>query len=300
MSSLKLSIILPAYNEADCIGSVIAEIKDRHPDSEIIIIDDGSSDDTAAEANKAGAIVYSHPYNIGNGAAVKSGIRAANGDVLVFMDGDGQHEPADIQRMLAFIPEFDMVVGAREPGCQASYGRAIGNRIYNWLGTYVTKFKIEDLTSGLRAVKAPVARSFLHMLPNTYSYPTTITLGVLRSGWSIKYIPIQTCKRQTGTSNIRIFRDGVRFFMIITRVCTMYSPMRIFIPISFMLFMLGVIRYIYSFLMEGRFTNMSATLFVSSVIIFLMSLISEQICQMRYERRERKVRMKKYDTSSRD
>jgi glycosyltransferase involved in cell wall biosynthesis len=289
MSQIKVSVVIPAFNESRTIGELIQTLQRRYPDFEIVVIDDGSDDNTAEVAADAGGVVFRHPYNIGNGAAIKSGIRAATGNTLVFMDGDGQHDPEDIQKLLDNLPNFDMVVGAREKGCQASFGRAIGNRVYNWLGTYVTKFPIKDLTSGLRAIKADVARSFLHMLPNTYSYPTTITLGVLRSGWSIKYIPIKTCKRETGSSNISLFRDGVRFFMIIIRICTLYSPMRIFLPVSFLMFLLGLGRYAYTFITEGRFTNVSALLLVSSVIIFMMSLISEQICQMRFERREHKA-----------
>jgi glycosyltransferase involved in cell wall biosynthesis len=246
---------------------------------------------TAAVAADAGALVLSHPYNIGNGAAIKSGIRTATGDILVFMDGDGQHDPEDIAKMLEHMPEFDMVVGARVKGSQASVGRGIGNMIYNWLGSYVSNFSIKDLTSGFRAVKADVARSFIYLLPNTYSYPTTITLGVLRTGRSVKYIPITARPRNKGSSNIRLYHDGVKFFMIIVRICTLYSPMRIFLPVSLIMFLLGSVRYLYSFITEGRFTNMSALLYVSSVIVFMMSLISEQICQMRFERRA--VRRKK-------
>ena len=178
-----------------------------------------------------------------------------------------------------------MVVGSRSQNGQASFGRAFGNIVYNWFASYVTKFSIKDLTSGFRAVKSDIARNFVFLLPNTYSYPTTITLGVLRNGNSVKYIPIWVQKRQNGHSSIKFFQDGIRFFMIITRIATIYSPMRVFLPVSFVMFLLGLFRYVYTFLNEGRFTNISALLFVSSVIIFMMSLISEQICQMRYERR---------------
>lgn len=299
MNTSKLSVIIPAFDESGSIAELIGEIKKKYPDCEVVIIDDGSSDDTADVAAKAGALVYSHPYNIGNGAAIKSGIRVASGDVLVFMDGDGQHDPADIERLLAHIPEFDMVVGARGKGSQASIGRGIGNKIYNWLGSYVTKFPILDLTSGFRAVKADVARSFVYLLPNTYSYPTTITLGILRTGRSVKYIPITARQRSSGSSNIKLVQDGVRFFMIIIRICTMYSPMRVFLPVSFLMFFLGLVRYAYSYITEGRFTNMSALLFISSIIIFMMSLISEQICQLRFERRERKISLKRNEPDGR-
>lgn len=285
MSDLKISIIIPAYNEGKTIGEIIAQIKALHPEFEVIVINDGSRDETVSVAKEAGAVVYNHPYNIGNGAAVKSGIRVATGDILVFMDGDGQHDPADIENLLKFFPDFDMVVGVRSLRDQASLGRAMGNQVYNWLASYVTKFSIKDLTSGFRAIKSKAARSFLHLLPNTYSYPATLTLGVLRSGMSVKYTPINGRKRRTGKSNIKIIRDGVRFFMIITRICTLFSPMRIFLPVSFVMFILGLVNYIFTLITQGRFTNMSALLFVTSVLIFMMSLISEQICQMRYERR---------------
>lgn len=286
METGNVSIIIPAFNEAENIGAVVHQVRACHPDAEIIVVDDGSSDATSENACRAGAVVYKHPYNIGNGAAIKSGIRMASGEVLVFMDGDGQHEPEEIQKLLDFLPEYDMVVGARVSGGQASVGRAFGNRLFNWFGSYVAKFPIQDLTSGFRAIKAELARSFIYLLPNTYSYPTTITLGVLRSGRPVKYIPIIAQKRRQGRSKIKFFQDGVRFFLIIVKICTLYSPMRVFLPVSFFMFLLGLTWYAYTFITDGRFTNMSALLFTTSITIFMMSLIAEQICQMRYERRE--------------
>lgn len=281
-----VSVIIPAYNEADSIGKLVERIKGLYPDAEVIVVNDGSRDGTAAVAREAGAIVYSHPYNIGNGAAVKSGIRIASGKVLVFMDGDGQHDPEDIERLLAHFPDFDMVVGARGKGRQASKVRAFGNRVFNRLAGYVSKFRVEDLTSGFRAVKADIARSILYLLPNTYSYPTTMTLCVLRNGRSVRYVPIETRRRSRGKSKIRLTRDGVRFFMIITRICALYSPLRIFLPVSFFFFVVGLGYYLYTYFMWGRFTNMSALLFSTSVMIFMMGLISEQVTQMRFERSE--------------
>ncbi|BBO79503.1 glycosyl transferase [Desulfosarcina ovata subsp. sediminis] len=298
MMKIEASIIIPAYNEMHSIGAIIAEIKRLHPDFEILIINDGSTDDTARVANDAGAVVYSHPYNIGNGAAVKTGIRNAKGDILVFMDADGQHQPGDISRMLEYFPDYDMVVGERKKGGQASIDRAIGNRVYNWLASYVTKFPVKDLTSGFRAIKAEIARSYIYLLPNTYSYPTTITLGVLRDGQSVRYMAISALKRRSGKSRIRLFSDGVRFLMIIIKICTLYSPLRVFLPVSCLMFSLGLMRYFYSYMTEGRFTNMSALLFISSVIIFMMGLVSEQICQMRFERRVSDRRVKKYNNKN--
>ena len=285
MGNIKVSVIIPVYNEEKTIEDLVKKTKSLYPDYEVIVVNDGSKDGTAGEAQKAGAKVYSHPYNIGNGAAIKSGIRMATGDILVLMDGDGQHNPEDIAKLLDYFPEYDMVVGARSSSDQASLSRAFGNKIYNWFASYVAKFSIKDLTSGFRAVKSKVARNFLYLLPNTYSYPTTLTLGTLRSGMSVKYVPIKINKRGAGSSNIKMVQDGVRFFMIITRICTLYSPMRVFLPVSFVMFLLGLTNYLYTFIMRNRFTNMSVFLFVTAIIIFMMSLISEQICQMRFERR---------------
>ena len=284
MTNSKISIIIPAYNEAQTVGDLVSKIVELYPEFEVLVINDGSTDDTSAVAKNAGANVHNHPYNIGNGAAVKSGIRHASGDILVFMDGDSQHDPEDIGKMLEYFPEYDMVVGARSIKGQSSIGRAIGNKIYNWLASYVAMFPIKDLTSGFRAVKSDLARQLVNLLPKTYSYPSTLTLGALRSGRSLIYIPINIHKRKMGKSKINLIKDGVRFFMIIIRICTLYSPLRVFLPVSFIMFVLGLSYYGYTFFSLGRFTNMSALLFTTSVLIFMMGLISDQICQMRFEK----------------
>jgi len=286
MSRINVTVIIPAYNEAENIGGVVSDIKGFYPDFEIIVIDDGSTDGTAKVAQEAGAIVFRHPYNIGNGAAIKSGIRIASGEILVLMDGDGQHVAHEINKLLEHLPHYDMVVAERPKGHHTSWVRAIGNWLYNKFASYVTKFEIRDLTSGFRAIKAEVARNFLYLLPNTYSYPTTLTLALLRSGRSLKYVPVKVETRKRGNSNIKVFRDGIRFFLIILKICALFSPLRIFLPISCGMFCLGLGYYLYTFFSWGRFTNMSALLFTSSVIIFMMGLVSEQICQMRFERSE--------------
>jgi glycosyltransferase involved in cell wall biosynthesis len=288
MTQTSVSIIIPAYNEDENIGEIVNRLSGLYPDAEIIVVNDGSTDETASVARGSGAIVYSHPYNIGNGAAIKSGIRIASGDILVFMDGDGQHDPKDIEKMLSYFPDYDMVVGARGKEHHASWSRALGNRIYNCFASYVAKFQVEDLTSGFRAIKADLASNLLYLLPNTYSYPTTITLGVLRSGKSVKYVDIRAEARKKGKSNIKLMRDGVRFFMIILKICALYSPLRIFLPVSAFLFCTGFFYYLYTYAVWGRFTNMSALLFTTSIIVFMMGLVSEQICQMRFERSEGK------------
>lgn len=283
---MDVTVIIPAFNEAATIANLVSRILEKYPEFEVLVVDDGSSDLTAECAREAGATVFSHPYNIGNGAAVKTGIRNASGAVLVFMDGDGQHQPDAIDDLLVHVGEYDMVVGSRTIGDQASIGRALGNKVYNWLASYVAKFKIEDLTSGFRAVKSEIARSLLYLFPNTYSYPTTITLGVLRGGRSVKYVPIRVKPRKSGSSQIQLLRDGIRFFMIILRICTLFSPLRVFLPVSLGVFSLGLSYYAYTFFAWGRFTNMSALLFTTSVLIFMMGLISDQICQMRFDRSE--------------
>jgi len=231
----------------------------------------------------AGANVWPHPYNIGNGAAIKTGLRCAAGQWIVMMDADGQHDPADIDRLLEYRDKFDMVVGARSRSGQAGIHRLVANQIYNHLASYVAKFRIDDLTSGFRVVKKDTISQFIYLLPNTFSYPTTTTMAYLRSGRSIKYLPI-SAKPRVGKSKIRLLQDGTRFFLIITKIATLYSPLRVFLPVSALFFVIGLSYYFYTFITAHRFSNMSALLFTTSVIIFMMGLVSEQITQMRYDR----------------
>lgn len=285
MKSEKITVLLPAYNEELSIGETIRQIKALYPAFEILVVDDGSTDQTLRIAMEAGANVWPHPYNIGNGAAIKTGIRCASGDWIIMMDADGQHDPGDIAKLLEHKDRYDMVVGARTTISQASLHRMIANTIYNRFASYVTKFKVEDLTSGFRLVNKETAKKFIYLLPNTFSYPSTITLAFLRSGRSIKYVPIDAKKRK-GKSKIKLLQDGARFFLIITKIATLFSPLRVFLPVSFTLFITGVLYYLYTFCTSHRFSNMSALLFSSALIIFMMGLISEQISQMRYDRAE--------------
>lgn len=282
---IEVTVLLPAYNEAGAIGDTVARIRALHPDFEILVVDDGSTDSTMQEAMAAGANVWPHPYNIGNGAAIKTGLRCAQGEWVVMMDADGQHQPEDIARLLEYKDQFDMVVGARTSQSETSAHRDLANWVYNKFASYVTRFKVQDLTSGFRLVRLSVAKQFIYLLPNTFSYPSTLTLGYLRSGRSVKYIPIQT-KARTGKSKIKLVKDGTRFFLIITKIATLFSPFRVFLPISFAFFVTGVCYYAYTFFTQGRFTNMSALLFNSAIIVFMIGLVAEQISQMRYDRVE--------------
>lgn len=281
-----VTVVLPAFNEEENIGATISAIRQLYPQFEILVVDDGSSDRTAEIAGEAGARVLSHPYNIGNGAAVKTGLRNAGGEWVVLMDGDGQHDPADIGRLLEHRERYDMVVGARGRGSETSLHRDIANTVFNWFASYITQFTVRDLTSGFRLVRNKTVRRFIYLLPNTFSYPSTITLAYLRSGKSIRYVPIASRARK-GKSKIKLTTDGVRFLLIITKIATLYSPFRVFLPVSFSFFSVGTFYYIYTFLTEHRFSNMSALLMTSSVIIFMMGLVSEQISQVRYERVDR-------------
>ena len=277
-----ITVVIPAKNEGSTVGDVVGAVKRVLPGAQVIVVDDGSTDSTAEDALKSGATVVSHPYSLGNGAAIKSGARRAEGDVIVFMDGDGQHQAHDIPRLLARLDEgFDLVVGARDHESQANAARGIANRFYNWLASYMTGQKVEDLTSGFRVVKRAKFLEFLSLLPNGFSYPTTSTMAFFRAGYSVAYETISVQKR-IGQSHIRMFKDGARFLLIIFKIGTLYSPLKLFLPLSMLLFLLGGGYYGYTYYTFGRFTNMSALLFTTSVLIFLMGLVSEQITQLMY------------------
>ena len=283
---MKISIVLPAKNESAAIGQTLQKLRMQCALAEIIVVNDGSTDDTAAVAQAAGARVVHHPYSKGNGAAIKTGARAVTGDVIVFMDADGQHDPADIARLLSKLDEgHDMVVGARQKGSQASLGRGFANGLYNRLASWMTGHKVEDLTSGFRAVRASKFREFLYLLPNGFSYPTTSTMAFFRAGYSVAYIPIHAAKR-IGKSHIRLLRDGARFLLIIFKIGTLFSPLKIFAPVALLMFLLGTGWYVWTFFTMHRFTNMSALLYTGSVITFMMGLISEQITALMYQDRK--------------
>jgi glycosyltransferase involved in cell wall biosynthesis len=279
----RVSVVIPAKNEGRAIASVVAAVRHLHPDFEVIVVDDGSTDETAQAAAASGAKVLSNRYSKGNGASIKAGARAISGQVIVFLDGDGQHSPEDIARLLERIDAgADMAVGARDSASQASVFRHTANWFYNLLATWITGHRVLDLTSGFRAVDSVKFTEFLFMLPNGFSYPTTITMAFFRSGYTVEYVPIRAGKR-SGKSHLNVARDGIKFLLIIFRVCTLYSPLKLFFPIALAQFMLGIGHYLYTFLDVPRFSNMSALLLTSALTTFLIGLVSEQMTAMLYK-----------------
>jgi glycosyltransferase involved in cell wall biosynthesis len=283
---MAISVVLPAKNESGAIGQTIEKILQLQLVDEIIVVNDGSTDNTHDIAEQAGAKVITHPYSKGNGAAIKTGARNATGDIIVFMDADGQHDANDIKQLIEKIEQgYDLAVGARQKGSQASIGRGIANKLYNNLASYMSDHTVEDLTSGFRAVRAEKFREFIYLLPNGFSYPTTSTMAFFRAGYSVCYVPIHASKR-IGKSHINPMKDSIRFFLIIFKIATLYSPLKMFLPFSIILFTLGTGWYGYTLYEYQRFTNMSALLYTGSIMIFLMGLISEQITSLMYKKDE--------------
>jgi len=270
-------------NEAESIGEVVASLRSHAAWHEILVVDDGSQDGTGERAAAAGARVVRHPYNKGNGAAVKSGIRHATGEFILIVDADGQHRSEDAQRIVARLGEYDLVVGARHSATQANVRRRLGNAILNWLASYLAGRRIPDLTSGFRGARRECLREFLHLLPNGFSTPTTTTLAFLRAGYNVAFEPIDARPRR-GQSKIRLARDGAKFFLILLRVITIFSPLRIFVPLSIAALAAGVAYGVWNVIVHARIPNGSVLLILFAVVVFLVGLVSEQISSLRFER----------------
>jgi len=280
----KFTIVIPAYNEETGLNIILPTLNNLFSNAEIIVVNDGSTDNTQSTCEKHSVTVVTHPYKMGNGASIKSGARHANTEIIVFMDADGQHSPEDIQKLLDKMDEgYEMVVGARNIKTHSTYMKRLGNTFFNKFASIMTGHTIPDLTSGLRAVNAKTFRKFLYLLPNGFSYPTTSTMAFFRSGNPVGYISIKAGKRTKGTSsNIKVIKDGIRFFVIILKIGALYSPMRLFLPISLGLFVTGIGYYAYTYFTDHRFTNMSALLFISALMIFLIGILSEQVSSLHY------------------
>ena len=278
------SVVIPAFNEAASIGSLVTNLRAAGHWHEILVIDDGSTDETATRAAAAGARVVHHPYNKGNGAAVKSGIRRATGTFVLIVDADGQHPAADATRLVAHLDAYDLVVGARMSHTQAGAARRAGNAFLNWIASYLTEQPIPDLTSGFRAARRECLLEFLHLLPNGFSTPTTTTLAFMKAGYSVRFVPIAAGRRQ-GESKIRLGADGVGFLLILLKVITIFSPLRIFLPISAASFLVGAGYALWTIVTQSHVTNSSVLLILFSVVVLFVGLISEQISSLRFEGR---------------
>jgi glycosyltransferase involved in cell wall biosynthesis len=278
------SIVIPAFNEAGAISAVVRDLEAAARWHEILVVDDGSTDQTGSEAAAAGARVIRHPYNKGNGAAVKTGIRHTTGAFVLIIDADGQHAPADAARLVSHLGAYDLVVGARSSGSQATASRRFGNALLNSIASYLTEQRIPDLTSGFRAARRECLVEFLHLLPNGFSTPTTTTMAFIKAGYSVRFEPVDAARRQ-GVSKIRLGADGLQFFLILLKVITIFSPLRIFLPISVTAFFVGAAYAAWTIATQSHVTNSSVLLILLSVVIFLVGLISEQISSLRFEGR---------------
>jgi glycosyltransferase involved in cell wall biosynthesis len=291
-----VTVVIPAFNEGHGIGAVLARVRAALPEAELLVVDDCSRDDTAAQAQAAGARVVRHPMNRGNGAAVKTGIRKATGEVVLLMDADGQMDPAYIPAILGKMAEgYDMAVGARSRDTQGdTLARRLGNRALDALGGYLVETEVQDLTSGYRAMRRSVVMEFIHLLPNRYSYPTTSTLALLKGGYSVAFVPIAGQRRSGGKSGQKLFRNGFKFGMIILRMVSLFAPLRVYVPAALAMFVLGVITFLVGLVFgpgeqlqfNFRVPGSSVVLFVSSVMIFLYGLQAESIAALRFQRRE--------------
>ena len=279
-----VTIVVPAFNEGDSIGQLVTELRATAPWHEVLVVDDGSTDGTGKAAQDAGARVVRHPYNKGNGAAVKTAIRAATSDWIAIIDADGQHPPADAQRLTDRLGEYDLVIGARHPLTQATRGRSMGNAILNRLASYLAEREIPDLTCGFRAARRECLLEFIHLLPNGFSTPTTTTLAFIKAGYNVAFEPI-AARSRVGTSKIRFASDGAKFLLILLKVITIFSPLRIFAPVSLVSFALGAAYGAWNFIYHGRIPNGAVVLLLFSILIMLVGLVSEQISTLRFEGR---------------
>jgi glycosyltransferase involved in cell wall biosynthesis len=279
-----VTIVVPAFNEADSIGEVVRELRAAAAWHDVLVIDDGSGDGTGKAAQDAGARVIRHPYNKGNGASIKTAIRAADSEWLAVVDADGQHAPEDAVRLVAPLGDYDLVIGARHPYSQATAGRRAGNAVLNWLASYLTERHVPDLTSGFRAARRECLLEFLHLLPNGFSTPTTTTLAFLKAGYNVTFVPI-AARTRVGTSKIRLASDGAKFLLILLKVITIFSPLRIFAPVSAVSFAVGATYGAWNFIYHARIPNGAVLLLMFSIMILLVGLVSEQIATLRFEGR---------------
>jgi glycosyltransferase involved in cell wall biosynthesis len=284
------SVVIPAYNEGPRVGAIVRAIRERLPQAEIIVVDDASGDDTSAQAAAAGARVITRPHNVGNGAGVKTGVRAASGEVVVVMDADGQHDPDDLPRLLDHVGRYDMVVATRlDRESQENAVRWLGNGAVNAFGSYLVGMPMLDLTSGYRAFKREVLLEFLHLLPNSFGWPNTSAMALAKAGYHIRFEPVAMRRRQGGRSTQKLFKNGIRNLLIMLRMVSLFAPLRVYFPVALAMFALSLLAYVASVAVNGvwlKIPNATAALFVGGIVVFMFGLLAEQIAGLRFQRRD--------------
>ncbi|MCK5602424.1 glycosyltransferase family 2 protein [Candidatus Pacearchaeota archaeon] len=291
-NNLKLSVIVPAYNVKDSIGKFLEELKkyiynDKKNSYEIIVVDDGSNDGTGEILDRfEGIKVFHHMYNHGYGAALKTGFKNASGDIVIIMDSDGQHLPEDIPKFLEQIGNFDMVVGKRNRIVHSPWWRLPGKWFIECLASYLIKKRIPDLNSGFRAVWKESALKYLHLCPNGFSFSTTITLVFFNRGHSIGYVPIVSSKRRGSSRSTVSPLTGFETILLVLRIMTLFNPLRVFLPVSFVAVLIGILWGGQYVLMKRGVSVGSLLLVVTGILVFFFGLLADQIAELRKEKYE--------------
>ena len=278
-----ISVVIPAFNESATIRDVVEHVyrvcSALGCAHEVIVVDDGSTDNTAELAEQAGATVLRQPYNKGYGASLKTGIRHATNGTIVILDADGQHDPEDIKKLLDTRGNAEMVVGARKGTAGSPLWRKPGKMLIGWLANQLTGRKIPDLNSGFRAMDREVLMRFLAIMPNGFSSSTTSTIALLRGGYSVNYIPIEV-KRRSGCSTVTL-ADGLGTILLIFRLITLFAPLRICLPVSLVTAAIGCYYIVHGYLSTGTASIRGILALLASVLFFLFGLLIDQVSAIR-------------------
>jgi glycosyltransferase involved in cell wall biosynthesis len=284
---MKSTIIIPAFNEEASIGDVVRIMGNQYPEMGVIVVDDGSTDDTLSQAELAGAKIIRHYTNLGYGAALKTGVRSTDADVIIFFDADGQHDPRDVGRLVQAIEDCDMVVGVRQKESYVPPVRRPGKRILNWVANIVCGQRIPDVNSGLRAIRRDIFLKYVHLLPYGFSLSTTTTIAFLKAGRVVKYIPIVVKKRQ-GASTVRQLKHGPESLLLILRLIVLFEPLKIFLAVAGGLFALSIFSLVIDLVLtkSGGISDTTVLLSIATLIVFMFGLVCDQVSALRRQRNE--------------